>query len=85
MDAYLGLLRELREDGVYREDRTGVGTYGLFGRQLRFPLQEGFPLVTTKKVFLKGIIHELLWFLAGETNVKPLQDVGVHIWDEWAD
>ncbi|MEE3108785.1 MAG: thymidylate synthase, partial [Pseudomonadota bacterium] len=85
MDAYLGLLRELREHGVYREDRTGVGTYGLFGRQLRFPLAEGFPLVTTKKVFLKGIIHELLWFLAGETNVKTLQDVGVHIWDEWAD
>ncbi|MFZ8890841.1 MAG: thymidylate synthase, partial [Pseudomonadales bacterium] len=85
MDAYLGLLRELREHGVYREDRTGVGTYGLFGRQLRFPLAEGFPLVTTKKVFLKGIIHELLWFLAGDTNVKTLQDVGVHIWDEWAD
>jgi len=78
-------MREVREHGNVRGDRTGTGVKSLFGRQLRFDLSEGFPLVTTKKVFLKGIIHELLWFLRGETNVRPLQAQGVHIWDEWAD
>jgi thymidylate synthase len=83
--AYLELLRDVRDHGERREDRTGTGTLGVFGRQLRFDLQQGFPLLTTKKVFLKGIVHELLWFLRGETNVRSLQAEGVHIWDEWAD
>ncbi len=82
--AYLSLLREVLEKGKAREDRTGVGTRGLFGAQLRFDLRESFPLLTTKKVHLKSILHELLWFVRGETHVKPLQDVGVSIWDEWA-
>ncbi len=81
---YLALLREVLEHGRERKDRTGVGTRGLFGGQLRFDLRSSFPLLTTKKVHLKSIIHELLWFVRGETQVKPLQDVGVSIWDEWA-
>ena len=82
--AYLGLLKEVFEKGRERKDRTGVGTRGLFGGQLRFDLRDSFPLLTTKKVHLKSIIHELLWFVSGETHVQPLKDAGVTIWDEWA-
>lgn len=82
--AYLDLLKTVRTRGKDRQDRTGVGTRGLFGAQLRFDLRDSFPLLTTKKVHLKSIIHELLWFVRGETNVQPLKDVGVSIWDEWA-
>lgn len=81
---YLQLLREVLEHGRDRKDRTGVGTRGLFGGQLRFDLRSSFPLLTTKKVHLKSIIHELLWFVRGDTQVKSLKDVGVSIWDEWA-
>lgn len=85
MRQFLDLLQNILENGSTRGDRTGTGTKSLFGTQLRFDLAKGFPLVTTRKVFFKGVIYELLWFLAGDTNIKYLTDNNVHIWDAWAD
>ena len=85
MQRYLDLLKDIKKNGVKKEDRTGTGTISVFGRQARYDLSKGFPLMTTKKMFTKGIIYELLWFLKGDTNIKCLNDNGVHIWDEWAD
>lgn len=84
MKEYLDLMRHVKESGVRKEDRTGVGTISVFGYQMRFDLSKGFPLVTTKKCHLRSIIHELLWFLAGDTNIGYLKDQGVKIWNEWA-
>ncbi len=85
MEQYLDLMRLARKTGTYKEDRTGIGTHSIFGHQMRFDLARGFPMLTTKKLHLRSIVHELLWFLAGDTNIAYLKENGVRIWDEWAD
>ena len=85
MKQYLDLMRHVRDSGTVKSDRTGIGTVSVFGHQMRFDLSEGFPLVTTKKLHLRSIIHELLWFLTGDSNIQYLKDNGVSIWDDWAD